>query len=210
VKGEPWAGRQSGAGPDLTGMGSHHPEAYFVESILNPDAVVVDGPGWVDPDGRSIMPSYPDLTVAEVADLVAYLVSLVDPSMVHSDAAGAPSTLPGPRPAAAGIFLVHLYDPRLARIPDLEAWLGGEMSHLLRTEGGAVSVETYVDRTGLRPSLVTVLGFRDEASLTQFVDGPLGARFAAGFTPLAGAHTRYVMRGPPVYRAPSLSLPGLP
>jgi len=36
---------QSGAGPDLTGMGSHHPAEYFAEAILNPDAVLVEGPG---------------------------------------------------------------------------------------------------------------------------------------------------------------------
>ncbi len=36
---------ESGAGPDLAGMGSHHPAAYFAESILDPNAVLVDGPG---------------------------------------------------------------------------------------------------------------------------------------------------------------------
>ena len=62
-------------GPDLTGMGSHHPTEYFAESILNPDAVLVDGPGYLGSDGRSIMPSYPDMTLAQLADLVAYLKS---------------------------------------------------------------------------------------------------------------------------------------
>ena len=28
-------------GPDLTGMGAHHPAAYFAESILNPNAVII-------------------------------------------------------------------------------------------------------------------------------------------------------------------------
>src|SRR5215510_8249324 len=47
VAGEPFADQaRGGPGPDLTGMGSHHPPAYFVESILNPDAVLVDGPGY--------------------------------------------------------------------------------------------------------------------------------------------------------------------
>ena len=50
------------AGPDLTGMGAHHPAAYFVESIVNPGAVLVDGPGYVSADGRSAMPAYPDMT----------------------------------------------------------------------------------------------------------------------------------------------------
>jgi mono/diheme cytochrome c family protein len=65
------------AGPDLTGMGSHHPPEYFLESILNPNAVIVTGPGHTGPDGLSIMPDYRDsLTVAELIDLVAYMQSL--------------------------------------------------------------------------------------------------------------------------------------
>lgn len=68
---------QSKSGPDLTGMGSHHPVEYFAESILNPNAVIVTGPGYTDAHGLSIMPDYREsLTVAELIDLVAYLKSL--------------------------------------------------------------------------------------------------------------------------------------
>jgi sulfur-oxidizing protein SoxX len=67
----------SKSGPDLTGMGSHHPVEYFAESILNPNAVIVTGPGYTDTHGLSIMPDYREsLTVAELIDLVAYLKSL--------------------------------------------------------------------------------------------------------------------------------------
>src|SRR5262245_24290010 len=63
--------------PDLTGMGNHHPVEYFAESILNPNAVIVTGPGYTDADGMSIMPDYRDaLTVAEFINLLAYLQSL--------------------------------------------------------------------------------------------------------------------------------------
>jgi chemotaxis protein histidine kinase CheA len=49
----------------------------LLESVINPDAVIVEGPGYTGPDGRSIMPSYADrLTVAELLDLVAYLQTL--------------------------------------------------------------------------------------------------------------------------------------
>jgi len=66
-------------GPELTGMGGHHPAGYLVESVLNPNAVIVEGPGYVGPDGRSTMPDYRDnLTAAELVDLVAYLRSLHD------------------------------------------------------------------------------------------------------------------------------------
>jgi mono/diheme cytochrome c family protein len=65
-------------GPDLTGMGSHRPPAYFAEAILNPDAVVIDAPGYVDASGHSIMPSYDAITIGELEDLVAYLTALTD------------------------------------------------------------------------------------------------------------------------------------
>jgi hypothetical protein len=80
IKGEhfPHAAKRPGdAGPDLTGMGSHHPPAYFLESILNPNAVIVTGPGHTGPDGLSIMPDYrASLSVDELIDLVAYMQSL--------------------------------------------------------------------------------------------------------------------------------------
>jgi putative copper export protein len=67
----------SGPGPELTDMGAHHPAAYLAESVMNPDAVIVDGPGYTGPDGRSAMPDYRDnLSVAELIDLVAYLKTL--------------------------------------------------------------------------------------------------------------------------------------
>jgi cytochrome c1 len=70
--------RQPGeSGPELTGMGPSHPAEYFAESILNPSAVIVAGPGYAGPDGLSIMPDYRDsLTVSELIDLVAYLRGL--------------------------------------------------------------------------------------------------------------------------------------
>ena len=64
-------------GPELTAMGGHHPAEYFAESIVDPNAVIVAGPGFVGTDGRSIMPDYRDsLTFTELVDLVAYLKSL--------------------------------------------------------------------------------------------------------------------------------------
>ena len=67
----------TGVGPDLTDAGEHHPAGYLLESVINPNAVIVEGPGYTGPDGRSIMPSYADrLTVPELLDLVAYLRTL--------------------------------------------------------------------------------------------------------------------------------------
>jgi mono/diheme cytochrome c family protein len=66
------------SGPQLTGMGAHHPAEYLAESILDPNAVILtDVPDWIGPDGLSKMPSYNDsLTLAQWIDLVAYLKSL--------------------------------------------------------------------------------------------------------------------------------------
>ena len=44
---------------------------------MNPNAMIVDGPGYTDDRGSSIMPGYRDkLTVGELVDLVAYLRTL--------------------------------------------------------------------------------------------------------------------------------------
>ncbi|MBI2493325.1 MAG: c-type cytochrome [Candidatus Rokubacteria bacterium] len=73
----PVGGDAKSAGPELTGMGANHPAEYFAESILAPNAVLVDGPGFVGPDGRSIMPGFADsLGVTQLVDLVAFLKSL--------------------------------------------------------------------------------------------------------------------------------------
>jgi cbb3-type cytochrome oxidase cytochrome c subunit len=66
-------------GPDLTGMGAHHPASYFAESLVNPNAVIVTGPGYTDADGRSRMPAYRDMNLGQLIDLVAYLTSLREP-----------------------------------------------------------------------------------------------------------------------------------
>jgi mono/diheme cytochrome c family protein len=75
----PKTGGAGDVGPALTGMGAHHPAEYFAQSIVDPNAVILAGPGYVGPDGRSVMPDYRDsLTFAELVDLVAYLKSLGD------------------------------------------------------------------------------------------------------------------------------------
>jgi hypothetical protein len=79
VKGEQFPlepGQAATAGPELTGMGAHHPLGFLVESILNPSAVVMDKPGYTGGDGRSIMPPQPDMTVGQLVDLAAYLRTL--------------------------------------------------------------------------------------------------------------------------------------
>src|SRR4030095_2815382 len=71
VEGESFSAKAGGAqvGPDLTGMGPHHPPRYFDEAILNPDAVLIEGPGYIGPDGHSVMPDYPEMTTRQLGDL---------------------------------------------------------------------------------------------------------------------------------------------
>ena len=85
-------------GPDLGGMGSHHPAEYFAESVLSPNAVIVTGSGFTGPDGLSIMPSFADsLSVTQLLDLVAYLKTLTGGGdHDHHHAASAREAMAGP------------------------------------------------------------------------------------------------------------------
>jgi len=87
----PRSGSAGDVGPELTGMGAHHPAEYFAQSIVDPNAVILAGPGYVGPDGRSIMPDYREsLTFAELVDLVAYIKSLDGGTHAHHHEANAP------------------------------------------------------------------------------------------------------------------------
>jgi Cytochrome c/Fe2+ transport protein len=107
VKGDqfPSVARQStDVGPDLTGMGRHHPSEYFAESVLNPNAVIVTGPGYTGPDALSIMPDYQEsLTASELVDLVAYLKGLTS-----GDGPDHHATAVGEREQLAGDYRVRM------------------------------------------------------------------------------------------------------
>lgn len=82
VRGErfPVPGDASSVGPQLSSMGSAHEVLYFVEAIVNPNAVVERGKGYDAADGSSKMPSFNDtLTVQELVDLATYLKQLRPP-----------------------------------------------------------------------------------------------------------------------------------
>lgn len=64
-------------GPDLTGMGDLHPAEFFAQAILDPNAVILDEPGYTGHDGRSKMPDFTDsMTVRELINVVAYMKAL--------------------------------------------------------------------------------------------------------------------------------------
>ncbi len=93
-------------GPDLTGMGDHHPAEYFAESILHPNKVLVEGPGYIGPDGKSRMPEYLEsMTLREWVDLVAYLGGLRDSGHSQAHAAQGPEKI---GEATAGEYRIAL------------------------------------------------------------------------------------------------------
>ena len=215
VAGEPFADQaRGGPGPELTGMGSHHPPAYFVESILNPDAVLVDGPGYVSAEGHSTMPTYPDLTITQLEDLVAYLSSLTsgDPHAGHAMPMAAvpdPAERPDPPATAARSFFMQTYDVQPGKLKDFEAWFAREGARKFLTVDGLVGIDTYVDGTRPSQAVTTVFSFRDDAALNAFMSAHDPGSVAVGseFDAFVGPHDHKIFRQPPVYRVPSLSTP---
>lgn len=216
VEPDPAAG-VGGLGPDLAGMGSHHPPEYFAEAILNPDAVLVDGPGYLGEDGRSIMPVYPDMTLAQLADLVAYLQTLTAPADHHAHLGHAPSAdsasgvpppagLPRPPATDATVFLVQTYDVKDGALEAFEEWFAREGAAFLDAEG-FVGLDTYVDATRGKPVLTTVFAFRDADALAAFSTDPELMLLGEKFDSFVGPHGHLVVPTPPLYRVDALSTP---
>jgi mono/diheme cytochrome c family protein len=203
-------------GPDLTGMGGHHPPEYFAEAILNPDAVLVEGSGYVAADGHSTMPSYPDLTAGQLADLVSYLKSLTTGGD-HSGmmmggtppglAVAPPPPRPAPPPSAATTFLAQPFDVKAGQLEVFLDWFQREGAERFRAVDGLVSIETFVDATRQGPAVVSVFGFRDDTALRKFQDDPNLMAIGDQFDGFIGPHDHLMFRTPPVYRVPALSTP---
>jgi mono/diheme cytochrome c family protein len=208
----------SGPGPELTGMGSHHPPAYFAEALLDPDAVVLTGPGWVDDDGRSTMPAYPDMTVRQLGDLVAYLTSLKQATGITSahepSAMGSSITVESitgeslpDAPATSGrAHFAQSYDVAPGQRAAFERWFATTGKARFLEVEGIVGVDTWVDLERPDAPLTTVLAFRDEAALRTFLGDPASAELWRDFDGFVGPHGHRATDRAPLYRAPSLSL----
>jgi hypothetical protein len=120
-------------GPELTGMGRIHPAEYIAESILFPNAVIVDEPGHTGPDGLSLMPSYADaLSLTQWGDLVAFLKGLTEGGE-HPEGHGVERT------ATAGeyrIRLVYLDGPHHDHGGKAARPAGHLMAFITEREGG--------------------------------------------------------------------------
>jgi len=212
VAGEPFAAKDTGGGvgPELTGMGAHHPPAYFAESIMNPDAVLIDGPGYVGPDGHSVMPDYPDMTIGQLADLVAYLASLRggDPHAGHVmpvDAAVA-AALPAPAPQTATAFFSQSYDVKPGQLAEFVQWFKSSGGARFLALDGMIGVDTYLDSTRERSQYTTIWSLRDETALRRFTQDAAAETVGLEFDRFIGDHEHLMRTSPPVYRVPSLSL----
>ena len=106
---------------------------------------MVEGPGYADASGRSTMPAYPDLTVVQLQDLVAFLSSLTaGEAAAHatpSVAAGPPcrrrrspaNPLPAaPAGTAASAFLVQTYDINPGELAAFERWFRDDFAPKMR------------------------------------------------------------------------------
>jgi hypothetical protein len=207
-------------GPELTGMGSHHPPAYFAEAILNPDAVLVEGPGWIDASGRSTMPAYDTITLGELSDLVAYLGSLGADAgnaavSCHAGPASPATSMvlspairdgqPAPPPPSARAYYAQTYDVLPGRLADFEHWFAERGRPGFASSDGVLDLATYVDASRARAALTTIVTFRDEAALRTFLGDPRTVALLQELDAYVGPHGHYTTDGPIVYRAPSLS-----
>lgn len=210
VQGERFPGQPDEAhpGPDLTGMGSHHPSEYFAESILNPDAVLIDGPGYVGSDGRSIMPSYPDMTLAQLSDLVAYLLSLGGGNQGHVHP-GMPGSAAAPAAAAvseqAAPVLIHMYHVTTDQLATFADWFDKNGAQKFSSIPGLVNFTSYIDHERSGRVLATVYEFENEGTLFLFLRRPDSPRDEIDH--LLGGRSHSFFRSAPLYPAVELSWP---
>ncbi len=214
VDGEAFSAKQTGqqVGPDLTGMGAHHPPAYFAEAILNPDAVLIEGPGYIGPDGHSVMPDYPEMTVRQLGDLVAYLSSLKTGGMHAGHVMppmppASPTERPAPPPSTATAFFIQSYDVKSGRLAAFESWWKAQGAQRFLAYPGLVSVDTYVDFARAQSRYTSIFGFRDTAAMNAFNQDPNTEALGLEFDSFIGDHDHLMQTWPPMYRVPSLSAP---
>ena len=216
VAGEQFSAKETPGqvGPELTGMGAHHPPAYFAEAIMSPDAVLIEGPGYIGPDGHSVMPDYPELTLAQLGDLVAYLSSLRtgDPHAGH--VMGTPPILPAnlephaaPPPHPGQAFIAQSYEILPGRLAAFERWFADGGAERLLALDGVVAVDTYADFTHAEKPYTTVVSFRDAAAMQRFQSDRAAETVGGEFDAFVGSHTHLFTTALPVYRVPSLSAP---
>ena len=184
-------GDAKNVGPELTGMGGQHPGEYFAESILLPNAVILDGPGYTGPDGKSVMPSYADsLSVTQLVDLVAFLKGLTGGGHMHE--------------AAPATKTVDEYTVRLDyRRGGDHAGHEGHAGHTTMAAGPGHLMVFVTDRTSGEPvpylpvsATISAAGQPARRAKLAPMVGAQGFHYGANVTLPDGAHTITVTIGP--------------
>ncbi len=200
-------------GPDLTGMGDHHPPGYFAEAIVNPNAVLVDGPGYLDDHGGSRMPMYPDMTLEQLTDLVAYLTSLKEGAPTASaQSGGAKETTRHQHHHEHGVggsfepdrlsYFAQVFEVEEEQIDAFYRWFDARGFEQIP---GLARIDTYASRERHegRQRVVVLFGFENDGALEAFRKNknlfPLGS--------FVRPVERFLLEGPPVYRATQMSIP---
>jgi mono/diheme cytochrome c family protein len=210
VRGEAFpedAGGEGEVGPELTGMGAHHPPEYFAESILNPNAVLVEGPGYIDDRGLSIMPAYPDMTLGELTDLVAYVQSLRAGGGHGGHGQHRLLAPPGSCESPASAYMIQVEEVTSEQLGAFDEWFGKEGAEKLKREEGVVSLDAYVNRSIDSRVLISVLGFDDDGALNQCVQRLEAPGAAQQYGGLLGEGSRILYRSPIVYKAVGIGVP---
>jgi hypothetical protein len=193
-------------------MGAHHPPGYFVEAILNPNAIVVDGAGYTGSNGLSVMPAYPDMPLVDLTDLVAYLSSLTTGHnhammMAAQQAAAVPTNLrerPAPPPQAGAIHIVMRYDLLPGALDEFERWFGERGRREFFAIDGLTAIDTYVVG-GVGGALVSIFTFRDQQAAEAFLASPAATSLGGKWDSFIGPHGHVLSRLPPVYPVETLS-----
>jgi hypothetical protein len=153
------------------------------------------------------MPSYPDLTLVQLVDLVAYLSSPTGASgSFKRGMAANPVPQRPPAPATpARMFFVQAYEVKPGQLVPFQTWFATEAMAALRATDGFLGVESHVDNTRPGAGIVTVMSFRDEQALSAFLNGPTGAKIKERFDEFIGPHGHQLFRTVPYYPIEALS-----
>jgi len=198
---------RSQVGPDLTGMGSHHPAEYFAEAILNPNAVLVEGPGYIGDDGRSIMPEYPDMMLSELADLVAYVQSLGSGGDHNAHLHHRVRPASADCESAASSYILQVEEVTSDQIRAFDDWFVTQGAAKLAKDNDVARFDAFVNRSADTRVLVTLFGFEDDGATNQCLHDLQSPGAAARYGGLLGEGSRIVYRSPVVYKAVGISLP---
>jgi hypothetical protein len=165
------------------------------------------------------MPTYPEMTLGQLSDIVAYLTSLTQggPQSSHaammslaatrSAASGAVlSDLPEPPGGPAANFFTQSYNAQPGRLAAFEQWFATQGRQQFLAADGLVSIETIVDLTRPGAAMTTIVGFRDEAALRNFMGDPATVDLWKQFDAFIGPHGHQTYTRLPLYRAPGLSV----